>query len=169
MNRTNQYILAIVFCSTMAPSLESSAKSSGGHSKRGPDATLDGGRSADAGEDKWERDPVVFCTSDRDAIRSYYLATATNLSPGPAKNDASLPPGLRRHLQRNGILPPGLQKRIEPLARKLERRLRPLYSGYSRGTIGQDVVLVEDRTLRVMDIIWNVTGGADSTATEEKD
>ena len=58
---------------------------------------------------------------------------------------------------RNGLLPPGLQRRLEPLPDDLERRLQPLYSGYARGVIGQDVVLVEKRTQRIMDIIRNAT------------
>jgi hypothetical protein len=122
------------------------------------DAALDRGRIADAGQERWEHDPIVFTARDRDAIRNYYRGAAARVPHGLAKRNGNLPPGLRKHLYRNGVLPPGLQKRFEPLSENVERHLKALDSGYSRGRIGQDVVIVEDRTQRIMDIIRDVSG-----------
>lgn len=105
---------------------------------------------------KQSRDPRVFSHRDRNAIRDHYRADRSGLPPGLAKRNGNLPPGLRKQLQRNGTLPPGLQQRIQPLSRDIERRLRPLDYGYSRGILGQDVVIVEDRTQRIIDIIRDV-------------
>jgi hypothetical protein len=40
-----------------------------------------------------------------------------------------LPPGLEKHLRRNGHLPPGLEKRLYPFPFALERRLPHHSSG----------------------------------------
>jgi hypothetical protein len=157
MNRTVQYLLAIVFCAVMTPSLSSSAQSNNGRPRHNRDAEPDSGRSADAREEKWERDPIVFSARDRVVIREYYRDRTSNLFPALAKRESNLPRVQRKHLQRNGTLSPELQKRFEPLAGDIERRLRVLYSGYSRGMIGQDLVIVEDSTQRIMDIIRDVT------------
>ena len=66
--------------------------------------------------------------------------------PGLAKRD-SLPPGLAKR----DTLPPGLAKRELP--GDLERRLSRLPSGYSRKSVGQDVVLIEEATGLVIDIL----------------
>jgi hypothetical protein len=58
------------------------------------------------------------------AIRGWYSESGSNLPPGLAKKDR-LPPGLEKQLVRNGILPPGLQKRWSPAPVELERRLPP--------------------------------------------
>ncbi|HEX7408881.1 MAG TPA: hypothetical protein VF515_14705, partial [Candidatus Binatia bacterium] len=86
-----------------------------------------------------------------------YRGATSNFSPGLAQRNGNLPPGLRKHLQRNGMLPPGWQQRLEPLSGDLERRLQPLYSGYARGMIGQDVVIIENNSQRIMDVILDVT------------
>jgi hypothetical protein len=158
MNRTAQYLLAIVLVgAAMTPSLTAGAASNGGRPKRSRDTTADRDRSADAREEEWEHDPVVFSARERDAIRNYYRGATSNLSPGLAQRNGNRPPGLRKHLQRNGMLPPGLQQRMEPLSGDLERRLQPLYSGYARGMIGQDVVIIENHSQRIMDVIRDVT------------
>jgi hypothetical protein len=105
---------------------------------------------------KWHKDPVVFNTRDRNAIRSYYRGSNSNLPPGLAKRNGNLPPGLQKQLQRNGVLPPGLQKQMQPLSSDVEHRLQTLNSRYTRGIIGQDIVIVDNRTQRIMDIIRDV-------------
>ena len=154
MNRAAQYLLLIVLCAAMTPLLRSSTASNDSHPKHGPETTLNWGSSDDARDGKWEHDPIVFSPRDRSAIRNYYRGAASNLPPGLTKGNGNLPPGLRK---RNGMLPPGLQKQLQPLPRNVERRLQTLDSGYSRGVFGQDVVIVEDRTQRIMDIIRDVT------------
>lgn len=75
------------------------------------------------------------------------------LPPGLAKRD-TLPPGLQKQLERNGTLPPGLQARALP--GDLERRLPALPDGVERGTIADDVVLIEKATGRILDILKDV-------------
>ena len=154
MNRAAQYLLPIVLCAATTPLLRSSTASNDGHPKHNSETALNWGPSDDVREGKWEHDPIVFSPRDRNSIRNYYRGAASNLPPGLAKRNGNLPPGLRK---RNGMLPPGLQKRLQPLPRDVERRLQVLDTGYSRGVFGQDVVIVEDRTQRIMDIIRDVT------------
>lgn len=78
------------------------------------------------------------------------------LPPGLAQQDA-LPPGLERQYQRNGTLPPGLQKRQLPddLARALPRRR----GDYDRVIVGNDVLLIQTATGVILDIIEGVAAG----------
>ena len=157
MKLTVQSLFAVVLCAAITP-LPSAAASADSHFKRSRARAIDKDRSYDAPEEKWERDPIAFNARDRDAIRNYYSDAGSNLAAATGKRSSDLPQRMRKHLQRNGMVPLGWQKRLEPLAADVERNLQALYSGYSRGMIGRDVVIVEDRTQRVMDIIRNVTG-----------
>lgn len=76
--------------------------------------------------------------------------------PGLAKRD-DLPPGLERQVQRNGTLPPGLQKRQLPddLARALPRR----DGQYERVIAGNDVLLIAVATGIIVDILEGVAAG----------
>lgn len=77
------------------------------------------------------------------------------LPPGLAKRE-ELPPGLQKHLERNGTLPPGLQKRIEPLPTRLESQLPKPAPGTKRVVVAGNVVLLEERTSKVLDIVRDV-------------
>ncbi|MGE4281839.1 MAG: hypothetical protein AB7G62_19820, partial [Magnetospirillum sp.] len=68
------------------------------------------------------------------------------MPPGLAKRD-QLPPGLAKR----DTLPPGLAKRDLPS--DLERRLSRLPGGYSRKSVGSDIVLIEEATGIVLDIL----------------
>ena len=74
------------------------------------------------------------------------------LPPGLAKRDG-LPPGLQKQLDRNGRLPPGLQRRALP--EDLESRLPPR-SDTARVIVDNDVVLIEKGTDLVLDVIRDV-------------
>ena len=78
------------------------------------------------------------------------------LPPGLARGD-ELPPGLERQYQRNGTLPPGLQKRQLPddLARALPRRR----GDYDRVIVGNDVLLIQLATGVILDIMEGVAAG----------
>ena len=78
------------------------------------------------------------------------------LPPGLAKRD-SLPPGLQKHLEKNGTLPPGLAKRGLPS--ELESKLPEVPSGLERIIAGDDVVLMEKATGKILDIIQGVLKG----------
>lgn len=75
------------------------------------------------------------------------------MPPGLAKRK-SLPPGLQKQLERNGTLPPGLAKRELPS--ELEANLPPPAEGTERVIAGNDVVLVEQATGIILDILKDV-------------
>lgn len=93
---------------------------------------------------------LVFSERDRDYIHSYYRR---HLPPGLAKRE-QLPPGLRKQLVRRGTLPPGLQS--QRLPSDLDRRLSPLPSGYVRLRVASDVLLLDERTRVIFDVITDV-------------
>ena len=80
------------------------------------------------------------------------------MPPGLAKRGGNLPPGLQKKLDRDGKLPPGLQKRLEPLPVDLDRRLPRLPEYYERVILERDIVLIDRRTNRILDIIEDVIG-----------
>ena len=73
---------------------------------------------------------VVFSTHDATVIREHYRPQYR-----------SLPPGLQKKYARTGQLPPGWQKKMEPLPVVLERRLEPLPTGYHRGVFEGHAVI----------------------------
>lgn len=109
---------------------------------------------------------VVFNTHDRKRIHHYYAGKRGKLyhkhghkkgkrtPPGLAKRD-KLPPGLEKQLHHNGRLPPGLEGRALPA--DLEQQLTPLPPGYVRLQVGGNVVLADERTRVVFDVIHDVT------------
>ena len=111
-----------------------------------------------AGHDEKRKDDhiIVF---DRDAhvrvIHEY--ARGGSLPPGLAKREA-LPPGLRKQLHENGALPPGLEKRLVPVPTVLIQRLPPVPPYYHRYFAGDDLLVVDTRTNRLVVIIANVWG-----------
>jgi hypothetical protein len=107
--------------------------------------------------------PAHFLPEERRIIHEYYQREAAKrkqkgLPPGLAKRGGKLPPGLQKHLDKNGRLPPGLQKRLEPLPVDLERRLPRLPEYWERVIIERDIILIDRRTERILDIIENVIG-----------
>lgn len=65
----------------------------------------------------------------------------------------SLPPGLAKKYRRTGHLPPGWEKKMEPLPVAVERRLVALPPGYRRGYIDGSVVVYSPRTSVLIDIV----------------
>lgn len=105
------------------------------------------------------REPY-FLAEERRIIEQYYRrgkkGKAKGLPPGLAKRGGNLPPGLQKHLEKNGQLPPGLQKRLEPLPADLDRQLPRLPEYWERVIVERDVVLLDRRTNRILDIIEDV-------------
>lgn len=106
-------------------------------------------------ENKDMRGVIVFSDSDRDKIRHYYKdrKKIKSMPPGLAKKQ-ELPPGLQKHIQKHGELPPGLEGRRLPL--DLGRTLSPLPPGFVRLRVGGDIVLLDEKTRVVFDVIWDV-------------
>jgi hypothetical protein len=104
--------------------------------------------------------PAYFLPEERRIIEDYYRSSGPSkgLPPGLAKRGGKLPPGLQKHLDKNGTLPPGLQKRLEPLPQDLTLRLPGLPDYWERVILERDVILVDRRTNRILDIIENVIG-----------
>jgi hypothetical protein len=104
--------------------------------------------------------PARFLPEERRVIEDYYRQTPKGkwkgLPPGLAKRGGNLPPGLQKHLEKNGQLPPGLQKRLEPLPVDLDRRLPRLPEYWERVVLERDVILIDRRTNRILDIIENI-------------
>ncbi len=152
MNRRTHYLLALVLSSLLVSPVVATSSS---NPKRSSAAATVHSRSVEVHEEKWERDPVLFTAQDRDAIRAYYHRAASKLKVVKTR---SIGHHLPNHLQRQGLLSSGLQSQLQAIPNDLEGQLRPLYSGYEHGMIGHDIVIVESRTLRIMDIIHDVTG-----------
>ncbi len=115
-----------------------------GHGKHGQDQ--DGGSGIQ----------IIFTAHDRDVIRDYYHGNSSNLPPGLAKRHGNLPPGLQKHLERDGTLPPGLQKRVQPFPDDLEGRLPRLPPVYRRVILGADIIILDRRTQKIMDIVHDI-------------
>jgi len=98
---------------------------------------------------------IVFSDRDRMSIKEYYGIghKGKTLPPGLAKKE-ELPPGLKKHIQKHEQLPPGLEGRRLPY--DLERTLQPLPSGYVRLRVGGDVLLLNEKSRYVLDVIWDV-------------
>jgi hypothetical protein len=106
--------------------------------------------------------PAHFLAEERRIIEEYYHKSSKRkqkgLPPGLAKRGGNLPPGLQKKLDRDGKLPPGLQKRLEPLPVDLDRRLPRLPEYWERVILERDIILIDRRTERILDIIENVIG-----------
>lgn len=64
-----------------------------------------------------------------------------------------LPPGLAKKLYRTGHLPPGWERRMEPLPVVVERQLVVLPPDYRRGYIDGSIVVYSPRTRVLVDVV----------------
>jgi hypothetical protein len=112
-----------------------------------------GQKAASKAAKKADKDNPVF---DRDrhvrVIRDY---RTEGLPPGLAKR-ASLPPGLRKQLVERGELPPGLQKHLVDVPGPLVSRLPAVPAYYHRYFAGDDLIVVDTRTNRIVAIVRDV-------------
>lgn len=116
-----------------------------------------GNESETTGEKVRKRLPeaeIIFSEHERVLVRGWYRSDNEGLPPGLAKRDR-LPPGLEKQLRERGTLPPGLQKRVQPLPIELERQMHRLPTGYRRVVIGGNVILMNEKTAVIYDIIRN--------------
>ena len=106
--------------------------------------------------------PEHFLPEERRIIEEYYHQSKKSkkkgLPPGLAKRGGNLPPGLQKKLDRDGKLPPGLQKRLEPLPTDLDHRLPRLPDYWERVILERDIILIDRRSNRILDIIENIIG-----------
>ena len=99
----------------------------------------------------------VFTKEERTIIKDWFAnpQNLKGLPPGLAKKE-KLPPGLERQLKERGKLPPGLQKKIQPMPPTLEKQLRILPTGWRRAVIAGNVVMMNEKTAMIYDIVRNV-------------
>jgi hypothetical protein len=77
------------------------------------------------------------------------------LPPALAKQER-LAPALQKQLTRNATLPLGLERKSQPLPRALETRLPRLPAGRRRVVVGGNVILLDESTSMIVDIIPSV-------------
>src|SRR5688572_30095716 len=77
---------------------------------------------------------VVFSSGDSRIVREYYEPRYRRL-----------PPGLRKKYNRTGHLPPGWQRKMQPMPWAVERRLGVLPREYRRGIIDDHAVIYAPR------------------------
>ena len=103
-------------------------------------------------KDKGDKTKVVVVDRDgHDRVVREYV-TRGNLPPGLAKR-RTLPPGLAEQLRENGELPPGLQTYFTPIPQEVDVRFPALPAHYHRYFAGNDFVVVDTRTNRVVLLI----------------
>lgn len=83
-----------------------------------------------------------FPAHDVLVIREYY-----------APRYRSLPPGLAKKFQRTGHLPPGWQKKMQPLPFAVERQLVVLPPDYRRGYLDGAIVVYSPRSQSIVDAV----------------
>jgi hypothetical protein len=141
MRNTTHVVLAAVLAAALASEAAIAAQGRGrGH------ANGRGARNSDQ--------TVVLDRDDqRRIVRDYY--TNNGLPPGLAKRE-SLPPGLAKQLRERGQLPPGLQKRLTTVPAPLTARLPRLPGYYDRYFAGDDLLVVDRRSNRIVSLIPNI-------------
>ena len=138
MTYAKHVLLVALLGISLVPGVASGAQGRGrGHAK---------GRAADEAV-------VIDRDGHRRVVREYYTQQA--LPPGLAKREA-LPPGLEKQLRERGELPPGLQKRMTRVPAPLAARLPGVPSYYSRYFAGTDLIIVDDRSNRIVSVIPNI-------------
>jgi hypothetical protein len=75
--------------------------------------------------------------------------------PGLARGE-QLPPSLQRQLEKSGKFPPGLESKLQPLPVVLEGILPKLPDGNRRILVGDNVILLDETTSSIVDIIAGV-------------
>lgn len=169
-------LVAILVLALSVPALATQGKGQGKPPDKGKPAEK--GKSTEAGkseadkekekrekEDKEREEQAkkgrAFGMGQEKTIRDWFSneKNLQGLPPGLAKRE-TLPPGLQKHLQRNGTLPPGLQRRIQPLPQTLAQKLPKPPDGVKRVVVAGNVILLEERTSKILDIVTDVIGVA---------
>ena len=144
-------ISPVVLAVALAIAPSSAVAQGRGHGHAKPDKKHNGPTHS---HDAPAHEAVAF---DRDGhvrvIHEY--AHAGTLPPGLAKRQ-SLPPGLRAQIHERGALPPGLQKRLIAVPAPLATRLPPVPPYYHRYFAGDDLVVLDDHTHRIVAFVPDV-------------
>jgi len=84
-----------------------------------------------------------FGDKDVQVLGAYYTPRAPR----------SLPPGLAKKYARTGKLPPGWQKKMQPIPVAVERQLVPLPRDYRRGIVDGFAIVYNSRTGVTIDVV----------------
>ncbi len=84
-----------------------------------------------------------FGDKDVQVLGAYYV------EPAPR----NLPPGLAKKYARTGKLPPGWQKKMQPMPVAVERQLAPLPRDYRRGIVDGFAIVYNSRTGVTIDVV----------------
>ncbi len=143
-------LLALLFAVPLllgAPALVDAAGKNKAKGKAGQGPTVtkgkNKGQSGDVATDRLLG--AVISTVERALIGDYVKRTRVS--------GQSLSPGLQKHIERTGRLPPGLEKRRLPGDL---RALLPIRSGQDYRVVGNDIVLVEIATELILDVMKGV-------------
>ena len=90
--------------------------------------------------------PSYFPPHDVRILREYY-----------APRYRSLPPGLAKKFYRTGHLPPGWQKKMQPLPFMVERQLVMLPPAYRRGYFDGAILVYSPRSQVIVDVVSLLT------------
>ena len=96
---------------------------------------------------------IAFSSRDRETIRVYYKNLSAKLSHGTVGR--GVPPELQLSVERDGLLSPYLLRRLTPFPPELDHHLPHLPPNYLRGSINADILIVDARTNRIVDIVHN--------------
>ena len=156
MRRNASFVIALVLgCSLGLPAtLDAQGRGNAGKpakAEKKADKKADK-QKADKADKKSDNVVVV----DRDGhVRVIREQRAAGLPPGLAKRE-SLPPGLRRQLAERGELPPGLQRHLIDVPGPWVARLPAIPDYYRRHFAGDDLIVVDTRTNRIVAIVRDV-------------
>ena len=147
--------LALVFA---APAWAAQGKGQGKPADKGKPA--EAGKKDDKADKEREEQAAkgrAFGKDHEKTIRDWFgdNQNLQGLPPGLAKRE-QLPPGLQRHLEKNGTLPPGLQKKVQPLPESLDKKLPKTSDDVRRVVVAGNVILLEKRTSKILDIVKDV-------------
>ena len=134
-------LLALLFAVPLllgAPDLVDAAGKNKGKANKG-----NKGQSGDVTTDKLLG--TVISAVERALIGDYVKNTGVS--------GQNLSPGLRKHIERTGKLPPGLEKKRLPGDL---RSLLPVRSGQDYRVVGNDIVLIEIATELILDVMKDV-------------
>ena len=141
MTNTTHVLLTAVLAAALTPQAAIAAQ---GHGR---------GHASGHGARKADQTVVLDRDGQRRVVRDYYRDNA--LPPGLAKRE-SLPPGLAKQVRERGELPPGLQKRLTAVPSPLASRLPRLPGYYDRYFAGNDLLVVDRRSNRIVSIVPDI-------------
>ena len=105
-------------------------------------------------EDFFDKPATETDTTAKGKKKKKNRDSRVEMEAGTSGKRDELPPGLIKHMEKHGTLPPGLARKELPPG--LIDRLPPTESGLERLIVDDDVLLVEAATGTVLDIIKDI-------------